>query len=383
MYELPAIDPGVSDPMCQTPDVQATTTRWVTAVNLTTGLISAVTTGKYGAYSDYKGRRRVIMIALCGTVLNDLVVIVAARYWQILGIKFFLVGAVLDGICGSFTTTMAATHAYVTDCTEPERRAISFGYIHSSLFLGFALGPTIGAYLIKWTSSAVTVFYAGLAVHSLFFVVIFLIVPESLSAAQLKRRAAEHAARKATIRVERAPRSRTRRFLHFINFIKPLRILFPPRASGDGHGKLRRNLITLAVIDGILMLNIGAFAVMILYPEYRFGWGQMESGFFLSVVGFTRVFVLVCILPIIIRIFRRQRNALSGDGTPMGADMLDVNLIRVSLALEAFGFLLYAMVTTGTGYYIGMSLTVVIKSNYQLVPSLRSVGSDLRHFRLH
>src|SRR5215471_3119207 len=98
--------------------------------------------------SDRRGRLLVIMIALCGTMVNDGIIILMTKYWRTLGLEFFLVGAVLDGIFGSFSTKMAATNAYVADCTSPELRAVSFAYIHSIFFLGIAVGPAIGGLVI-------------------------------------------------------------------------------------------------------------------------------------------------------------------------------------------------------------------------------------------
>jgi MFS family permease len=215
------------------------------------------------------------MIALCGTILNDAIIILMAKYWRVLGLEFFLVGAILDGLFGSFATTMAATNAYVADCTTPARRAVSFGYIHSVFFTGIAVGPALGGFLIQRTASVVALFYCALAVHLSFALFILFLVPESVTPEHMRE-----ATRKWKLRYSSAD-GRTHEIRHWrywanlVNFLQPLEI-FWPNGTGRLFKQRRRNLIILALVDGILLLNIGAFAVILLYPVYMFNWGDLE-----------------------------------------------------------------------------------------------------------
>jgi len=271
----PVIEIGQQNPDCHLPEIQARAAKLALAVNLCTGMISAITTGKYGALSDRRGRRLVILIALCGTMLNDIIIILMAKYWRVLGLEFFLVGAVLDGVFGSFTTTAAATNAYVADCTNPEKRAISFAYIQSVFFLGIAIGPVIGGVLITRTGSVVTLFYCALAVHISFAFFILFLIPESVTPEHM-----EVARRKSQIRRMSADgvvyhRRQWQYWAMFLNIFQPLEV-FWPRGRGRTFGRKRQNLVILAIVDGILLLNIGAYAVILLYPIYMFNWGDLE-----------------------------------------------------------------------------------------------------------
>src|SRR5262249_1632418 len=83
-----------------------------------------------------------------------------------------------------------------------------------------------------------------------------------------------------------------------------LRILSPsnPQVSKT----TSRNLLALSAINTILFGAImGAMNVMMLYSEFRFGWGNKESGFFLSPVNVFRPLAPVAVLPLIIYIPRR------------------------------------------------------------------------------
>ena len=198
------------------------------------------------------------------------------KFSKYLGIEFFLVGAILDGIFGSFTTTMAATDAYVADCSTPERRAISFAYIQSVFFLGIAAGPVLGGILINYSGSALTLFYCALAVHLSFALYILFLIPESVAPEHALRAIQKHNNRQLSPDgVPFHPRQ-WRYWSNVLNIFQPLEIFWPRGGRGRQFKLKRRNLLILGMVDGILLLNIGAFAVIILYPIYMFNWGDLE-----------------------------------------------------------------------------------------------------------
>lgn len=215
------------------------------------------------------------MIALCGTMLNDIIIILMAKYWRTLGLEFFLIGAVIDGISGSFTTTMAATNAYVADCTTPERRAVSFAHVHSVFFLGMAVGPAIGGLLINRTGSVITLFYCSLAVHISFALFILFLIPESVTPENMIGARNNHNRRRLSANgMPYSPRQ-WGYWNNIFNIFQPLQI-FWPKGRGQAFKLKRRNLMILGIVDGILLLSLGAFVVIILYPKYMFNWSDLE-----------------------------------------------------------------------------------------------------------
>ena len=218
-------------------------------------------------------------------MLHDAIIILMAKYWRTLGLEFFLVGAILDGLCGSFTTKMAATNAYVTDCTTPERRAISFAYIHSIFFLGMAVGPVIGGLVINYTDSVIALFYCAVAVHLFFALFIVFLVPESATPEQMVQATKNHNNRRLSAEgVPYSPRQ-WGYWSNIFNVFQPLEI-FWPRGRGSSFKLKKRNLVFLGIIDGILLLNMGASAVIILYPIYMFNWGDLQVPQFVSISNF-------------------------------------------------------------------------------------------------
>jgi MFS family permease len=82
------------------------------------------------------------------------------------------------------TTGIAAIHAYVTDTTDSSSRSRVFSLSTGLLFTGVALGPTIGSLLVKYTKNILSVFYFATIIHILYGLMIWFVIPESLSRAK-------------------------------------------------------------------------------------------------------------------------------------------------------------------------------------------------------
>jgi hypothetical protein len=131
-----------------------------------------------------------------------------------------------------------------------------------------------------------------------------------------------------------------------------LRILY----AADTHinKDTQRNVLTLACINTLLFgALMGAMNVMMLYSEFRFEWGNKESGTFLFTVNVLRTLVTVLVLPLIITLSRRMcgfkkssRRTISDDGAG-NIDSLDVFLLRISILSDTIGYIGYALSPTG------------------------------------
>lgn len=93
---------------------------------------------------------------------SEVTTVLAAKYPHIFSVNILLLGAVFDGITGSFMVGLAVGHSYAADCTTPENRAVIFGYFQGSMFFGIAAGPALGGMLIKATGNVLNIFYASL-----------------------------------------------------------------------------------------------------------------------------------------------------------------------------------------------------------------------------
>lgn len=78
-----------------------------------------------------------------------------------------------------------------------------------------------------------------------------------------------------------------------------------------------------------------------------FGWGNKESGIFLSTVNFFRTIATILILPLAIRLFRRWLSPTGPRAGSRGFDRLDIFLIRISILSDIIGYIGYAIAPNG------------------------------------
>lgn len=370
--------PGEENAKCKSIlEVQRSTTAFMTLLSVLIGILSSLTAPKLGAWSDRFGRKRMMVICSLGGIVNELVVILAARFPGVIHYNWLILGAVFDGLAGSFTAGSVLSHAYTADCTPPSKRSVSIGYLHACLFTGLAFGPLLGGYLADWTGSLLTVFYVTLGCHILFALFMYFVAPESLSKKkQLLARekyALEKEARQARgewVVYSDAPTPFGKHITNAIRSVTaaspfaPLDILFP---KGPGSKRLRRNLLVLAFIDMTIMgAAMSAGTVMVLYTELRFGWGNTESSKFISLVSMVRVIVLMGLFPVINYFFRtrheakrRRESGVALVEKNAGADGLDVWILRVALVSDVVGITGYIFARTGPVFILAAVITAL------------------------
>jgi MFS family permease len=339
---------GSDNEQCRIPQIQALATKFMLALTITSGILSAVMAPKLGALSDRFGRLRLLIITSLGAFCGEIITILAATYPDVIHYRWLLVGAAFDGLCGSTTAGMALTHAYAADCTPPPKRAIAFGYFHACLFSGIAVGPLVAAFLVKKTGSIISIFYFALGIHTLFILYILLVAPESLT----KKRQLLAREKYAAELGDRFNSGRTGwvATLKRANVLAPLKILFP---TGPGtSAALRANLILLSTVDTIIFgVAMGAMTVVVYYMGYQFGWDTPQISVFTSIVNSFRVSALVIVLPLLNYLVRtrraNQQRRDSGFAIPepnSGSDTLDISIIRTAVCFEIIGYLGYALV---------------------------------------
>lgn len=344
------------NPQCRIPEVQAKVTEFTLYMSLVSGLLSAITCPKIGALSDRYGRTRILALITCGGLAGEAITISIAKFPGIITYRWLILGAVFDGLCGSFISGMAITHAYATDCVTAPKRAVAFAYFHACLFTGIALGPLIAAYSYKATGDLLTIFYIALVCHTVFTLYMLFIVPESLS----ERRQDEARERHNKQNPERGIDPTTREWYKLqLNFLSSLNILYP---TGPGSSAiLRRNLLLLAAVDTIIFgVAMGAGTVIIYYSTFKFGWGPFETNIFMSITNTTRVTTLIVVMPILTYVFRTRvrRNARIETGIYVpqkntGSDNLDLWTVRGSILCEVLGFACFAAAASGEVFMFG------------------------------
>lgn len=194
-----------------------------------------------GSLSDRYGRRPVILISSAGLAVDFILMALAPNLW------WLALGRILGGITSSNFVTV---FAYMADITPPEKRARAYGLIGAAFSGGFVLGPFVGGILGEWGMRVP--FWAGAGITGIAVLYGAFVLPESLAAEK--------------------------------------RMAFSwSRANPFGAMRLLRShpeLSSLAVVNFLLYFAHHVFsAVFVLYAAHRYGWGPMEVGLLLGLVG--------------------------------------------------------------------------------------------------
>ncbi|KAH0604783.1 uncharacterized protein H6S33_006451 [Morchella sextelata] len=334
---------GAPNEQCRNPEVAALVSKFTLYMGLIGGIIGAFTSPRIGSLSDRYGRRAFMACSSFGLLASEITTILAAKFPETFSVNILLLGSAVDGICGSFLLGMALSYSYGADCTSPAKRAMAFGYFQGCLFLGIAVGPAMGGWLIEATGNVLSIFYFALGAHVFFILYLFCILPESLSDRRKKIAQEKHA---QEIQIYGGTLKSWVHTMNPVNLVRPLSVLFP---TGPGSSpRLRLNLMLLAATDTILFgVGIGGMTVIILFAELKFGWGNYESSIYLSIVNVARVTMLFVILPVVVHYVRRNHHPSHHQ---KGADKLDILLIRFSIIIEAAGYLFYAVAATSNAF---------------------------------
>ena len=343
------IDPG-SD-RCNDNSVLSRSALFFLYASLCAGLLAAITSPKLGALSDRYGRTRFMVLNTCGTLFGEVITILAAKFPETVHVNWILVGSCIEGVAGSFIAGGALAYSYASDCTPPQRRNAAFSYFHACLFTGIAIGPALAGYIIEErkkyvgkTDAVLFIFYLALGAHLTFIAFLGLAIPESLSKSRQ-----EAAREKHREEVEaRGPAGDWINQLRSVNLFRPLKILWP---TGPGSSPaVRWNLLLLAITDTILFgVAMGAMSVVLVYARGQFGWHELESGRFATIVNSCRVFALLVILPTLTRVFRGKNHSKNMRNS--GTDLFDLSIIRVAIFFDTIGYLGYVLVRRGDLFY--------------------------------
>lgn len=337
---LPLSTRSTESSRCLTdPVVQAATARLQTLVTTIMGLLSALTTGWWGNFSERYGRTRVLAISTFSLFLSDLIFVLASTPSSPLshhGHRFLLLAPFVEGLFGGPGALQSATSAYVSDCTSPGSRATIFSRFAGVTYLGIAIGPTAGAWFIRHpffqtrsadshtTQTVASVFVVSIVCLFLNFVLAAFVIPESLSREKQTRAKEEYAGvtskskgkarshEEDCQRVARAEES-SMQIEDNRGVVGVFRRLFGPLAvflpvDTIDFVRLRKktdwSLTILAIGLFGYYISQSVYQLKYLYAEHTYGWGAEQLGYYISFLGGTRALFLLFVLPSVISIFK-------------------------------------------------------------------------------
>jgi multidrug resistance protein len=124
--------------------------------------------GPLGGLSDRVGRKKVLLAALAGFAISNLI------YAYANSILVMIIARALEG--GISAGFYPAANAFVSDMTTPENRGAAMGYLSMGNMVGFVVGPSLGGVLAEFlgirlpfvvaaAASLVTLIILNLIVH--------------------------------------------------------------------------------------------------------------------------------------------------------------------------------------------------------------------------
>ncbi|KAF9218282.1 MFS general substrate transporter [Gyrodon lividus] len=375
------------------PVVQAVVAR-LSAVLLTTmGILSCLTTGWWGSFSDRYGRRFVIAVSMFGLLVTDITYIITAYFVDVLpgGYWFLIVGFFIEGLCGSMSAGVAANHAYLADTTDSSTRSRYFSLSLGLMFTGVAVGPIVGGILMRLTGTTLSVFYLATVLHTIYALLAIFVLPESLTRARARCARLRHKKEKANgVNNGRALRV----FKGATNFLTPLAVLLPERIL-DGNPLKRPkgdwSLFFTAVGYGLNTTILGSLSYKFQYAAATFKWTPEITSYYVSSVGAVRAVFLAVLLPFVIKYMKpapvqlpltpgeplrgsiglsstrrshshssscspRPGSSIHRSPSPSHSPTFDLALARISLALDVISFIIMTIATTGALFTFGTAI---------------------------
>lgn len=285
-------------------------THWYGWLAATYGIAQFFFTPALGALSDRFGRRPLLLLSIFGLGGGFLLQGLATSLYTLLAVRIF---------SGATAASFAIANAYTADVTPPEQRAKAFGMLGAAFGLGFIIGPVVGGVLGKYDVHYPFFFAASLALINWLYG--FFVLPESLDQ--------EH---RSSFSLKRA---------------NPF--------SALGHLGRLQNVGGLVLVFALTVFaQFILQTTWVLYTQFRFGWGPMENGFALFVVGLVSVIVQGGLQSRFIRFFGEVRLTLLG------------------ITSGAIAFALYGFASAGWIMYCIIFANVL---SFAVAPTLQSIIS--------
>ena len=301
---------------------QADQAYWYGVVAFSFGIANFVASPVLGALSDHYGRRPALLLGFMGLGVSFFGTALATALWVLVAVRV---------VAGAMQANAAIANAYVADITAPEQRAKRFGLLGAMMGLGFIIGPVMGG-LLGAINLQLPFFAAGvLAMANLMYG--YFVLPESLAATQRKPfnwRAA--------------------------NPVTSLRALGQLKGVGP--------LVGVVAFSGLAQFVL--YTSWVLYTTFKFGWGPMENGWSLAMVGIVSVAVQGFLLGRLLKFFSPQRLAVMG--------LISSALAYALWGAATQGWMMFGIIACNV---FGVTVTASVQSLISSAADSRSQGQTM------
>jgi MFS transporter, DHA1 family, tetracycline resistance protein len=295
---------------------------WYGVVTFAFGLSNFLAAPILGGLSDQFGRRRVLLLGFMGLGVSFFGTSLATALWMIMAVR-------IAG--GAMQANSAIAGAYVADITAPEDRAKRFGLLGAMMGLGFIIGPVMGG-LLGAINLHLPFFVAGsLAMVNLLYG--YFVLPESLS-----------------------PEKRKPFSWKTANPVSSVLALSHLKGAGP--------LVGVVAFSGLAQFML--YTSWVLYTSFKFGWGPLENGWSLAMVGVVSVIVQGFLMGRLLKIFSAKKLVVIG--------LVSSALSYLMWGLASEGWMMFAIIGINL---LGGTVEAAVKSLISSAADSRSQGQTL------
>ncbi|KAK2466711.1 hypothetical protein APHAL10511_000969 [Amanita phalloides] len=372
------------------PVVQAVVAKLIAAVAVSTGILSCLTGAWWATLSDRYGRTVVLGITVMGAIATDLNFILVTLFLDKVpgGYWFLIAGPLLEGLLGGLVSGVAANHAYLADTTPEVSRSRIFSLNIGILYIGFAVGPALGSLLIRLTGQVLSVFPLAAAMYTTYALLVWLIVPESVTRSRMQASREKHQERIRGLHSDHSFKAYIQRMFQFLN---PLVIFIPPKTNS--FGRKDWSLTHLALSYGLIYLFQSFTHYTIQYVTSTFHWNAISAGYYMSLTGMVRAIHLLAVIPVLAVYFNpktpselavplpEEEPLLSGpDANPRNdnaarkqshSPSFDMNLALVSIIIEVVAYCAMGLSSSGLQFVLS---SVLLWTGSGTNPAIQSVA---------
>lgn len=346
-----------ADSSCKNKDSQKIISNIQSILSILSGVLGFLLSGKFGQLSDKYGRVWVFKIF---SIINLIYTILLIVYFDVYGSyneTWMILILSISFLTGGAMTLIANGNSYLNDITLAKDRTVAISIFMSCIYTVIGAGSLISSFTIKIANENTnSVLYASLLFSILSTVLIFTILPESRHPEAMSL-AKERYAKKETEHCGFSTSNFGDKLYGYINslvgFFRPIKRLWLPRTE-FGSIIPRMNVISLVFIDVFSMAaTFGTMHVLILYAVLKYKWTGVEIGYYMSISGFGRSFVLLFIAPVVVKLLESRDYFKVYTAS---VDKLDKFTLNISLLFVFLSCLCLLFVNNSTGVYLSVIL---------------------------
>ena len=122
-------------------EVQVVTAELSMYLNILTAIPAIITSLFLGPWSDLNGRKPLMISAMLGTILNQVIYIINT-YIEDLSAEYILLASI-GSVFGGFTSFLVGMYGYISDTSEHRARTSRIALLDFVIFMGFPVGTFI------------------------------------------------------------------------------------------------------------------------------------------------------------------------------------------------------------------------------------------------